>query len=234
MGRKRSDTAWARRGAAPRQPRDDNACIALVRCALGLFAREFLAPPEVEFVGVHRAGAQHLQESAFLGPGFLPIGHADDHHERLPMLGDDLRLAAGGSFRHGGEMLFGFLKLERFDVEKIRGICPVCPEKVPADRQLNRQYAQILNNRIMTQLRCGSAPETKPWISAHCGAHSPREHQANRSRPDEEAPRGCLPPRCRPGNRIRGGGAAGLAEIDRGERIPIEEIERELPSWVIR
>lgn len=26
----------------------------------------------------------------------------------------------------------------------------------------------------------------------------------------------------------------GLAEIDRGERIPIEEIERELPSWVIR
>jgi predicted transcriptional regulator len=26
----------------------------------------------------------------------------------------------------------------------------------------------------------------------------------------------------------------GFAEIDRGERIPIEEIERELPSWVIR
>jgi predicted transcriptional regulator len=26
----------------------------------------------------------------------------------------------------------------------------------------------------------------------------------------------------------------GLAEIDCGERIPIEEIERELPSWVIR
>jgi predicted transcriptional regulator len=26
----------------------------------------------------------------------------------------------------------------------------------------------------------------------------------------------------------------GLAEIDRGERIPIEEIERELPSWVIK
>jgi predicted transcriptional regulator len=26
----------------------------------------------------------------------------------------------------------------------------------------------------------------------------------------------------------------GLAEIDRGERIPIEEIERELPSWVFR
>jgi predicted transcriptional regulator len=26
----------------------------------------------------------------------------------------------------------------------------------------------------------------------------------------------------------------GLAEIDRGERIPIEEVERELPSWVIR
>ena len=26
----------------------------------------------------------------------------------------------------------------------------------------------------------------------------------------------------------------GLAEIDRGERIPIEEMERELPSWVIR
>lgn len=26
----------------------------------------------------------------------------------------------------------------------------------------------------------------------------------------------------------------GLAEIERGERIPIEEIERELPSWVIR
>ncbi len=26
----------------------------------------------------------------------------------------------------------------------------------------------------------------------------------------------------------------GLAEIDHGERIPIEEIERELPSWIIR
>jgi len=26
----------------------------------------------------------------------------------------------------------------------------------------------------------------------------------------------------------------GLAELDRGERIPIEEIERELPSWIIR
>ena len=26
----------------------------------------------------------------------------------------------------------------------------------------------------------------------------------------------------------------GFAELDRGERIPIEEIERELPSWVIR
>ncbi len=26
----------------------------------------------------------------------------------------------------------------------------------------------------------------------------------------------------------------GIAEIDRSERIPIEEIERELPSWVIR
>ena len=26
----------------------------------------------------------------------------------------------------------------------------------------------------------------------------------------------------------------GLAEIARGERIPIEEIERDLPSWVIR
>ena len=26
----------------------------------------------------------------------------------------------------------------------------------------------------------------------------------------------------------------GLAEIDRGERTSIEEIERELPSWVIR
>ena len=26
----------------------------------------------------------------------------------------------------------------------------------------------------------------------------------------------------------------GLGEIERGERIPIEEIERELPSWVIR
>ena len=26
----------------------------------------------------------------------------------------------------------------------------------------------------------------------------------------------------------------GLAEIDRGERVPIEEIERELPSWIIR
>ena len=26
----------------------------------------------------------------------------------------------------------------------------------------------------------------------------------------------------------------GVAEIERGERIPIEEITRELPSWVIR
>jgi predicted transcriptional regulator len=26
----------------------------------------------------------------------------------------------------------------------------------------------------------------------------------------------------------------GLAELDRGERIPLDEIERELPSWVIR
>ena len=26
----------------------------------------------------------------------------------------------------------------------------------------------------------------------------------------------------------------GFSEIDRGERIPIEEIERELPSWVIK
>ncbi len=26
----------------------------------------------------------------------------------------------------------------------------------------------------------------------------------------------------------------GLEELDRGERIPIEDIERELPSWVIR
>jgi hypothetical protein len=26
----------------------------------------------------------------------------------------------------------------------------------------------------------------------------------------------------------------GLAELDRGDRIPIEEVERELPSWIIR
>jgi predicted transcriptional regulator len=26
----------------------------------------------------------------------------------------------------------------------------------------------------------------------------------------------------------------GLAELDRGERIPIDQIEAELPSWVIR
>jgi len=26
----------------------------------------------------------------------------------------------------------------------------------------------------------------------------------------------------------------GFAELDRGERIPIEEVERELPSWVIK
>jgi predicted transcriptional regulator len=26
----------------------------------------------------------------------------------------------------------------------------------------------------------------------------------------------------------------GLAELDRGERIPIEDVERELPSWVIK
>jgi len=26
----------------------------------------------------------------------------------------------------------------------------------------------------------------------------------------------------------------GLAELDRGERISLEEVERELPSWIIR
>lgn len=26
----------------------------------------------------------------------------------------------------------------------------------------------------------------------------------------------------------------GVAELDRGERIPIEEVERELPSWIIK
>jgi predicted transcriptional regulator len=26
----------------------------------------------------------------------------------------------------------------------------------------------------------------------------------------------------------------GIAELDRGERIPIEEVERELPSWIIK
>ncbi len=26
----------------------------------------------------------------------------------------------------------------------------------------------------------------------------------------------------------------GLDELDRGEQIPIEEVERELPSWVIK
>lgn len=26
----------------------------------------------------------------------------------------------------------------------------------------------------------------------------------------------------------------GLAEIQRGERIPIDDVERELPSWVIK
>ncbi len=26
----------------------------------------------------------------------------------------------------------------------------------------------------------------------------------------------------------------GLGELDRGERIPLEQIERELPSWVIK
>ena len=26
----------------------------------------------------------------------------------------------------------------------------------------------------------------------------------------------------------------GLAELDRGERIPLDEVERELPSWIIR
>lgn len=26
----------------------------------------------------------------------------------------------------------------------------------------------------------------------------------------------------------------GLAELDRGERIPIEEVERELPTWIIK
>jgi len=25
----------------------------------------------------------------------------------------------------------------------------------------------------------------------------------------------------------------GLSELDRGERIPIDEVERELPSWII-
>jgi len=26
----------------------------------------------------------------------------------------------------------------------------------------------------------------------------------------------------------------GLAELDRGERIPLEDVERELPSWIIK
>jgi predicted transcriptional regulator len=26
----------------------------------------------------------------------------------------------------------------------------------------------------------------------------------------------------------------GLSELDRGESIPIEDVERELPSWIIR
>ena len=26
----------------------------------------------------------------------------------------------------------------------------------------------------------------------------------------------------------------GLAELERGERIPIEDVERELPSWIIK
>jgi predicted transcriptional regulator len=26
----------------------------------------------------------------------------------------------------------------------------------------------------------------------------------------------------------------GLAELDRGERVPIEEVEGELPSWIIK
>jgi predicted transcriptional regulator len=26
----------------------------------------------------------------------------------------------------------------------------------------------------------------------------------------------------------------GVAELDRGERIPLDEVERELPSWIIR
>jgi len=26
----------------------------------------------------------------------------------------------------------------------------------------------------------------------------------------------------------------GLAELDRGERIPVEEVERQLPSWITR
>lgn len=31
-----------------------------------------------------------------------------------------------------------------------------------------------------------------------------------------------------------GGVRHGLAELDRGEWIPIEEVEREIPSWIIR
>ena len=26
----------------------------------------------------------------------------------------------------------------------------------------------------------------------------------------------------------------GLAELDRGQRIPIEEVDRELPSWIVQ
>jgi len=26
----------------------------------------------------------------------------------------------------------------------------------------------------------------------------------------------------------------GLAELDRGEKIPLDEVERELPSWIIK
>jgi hypothetical protein len=150
------------------------------------------------------------------------------------MLGDDLRLAVGGSFYHGGELLFGFLKLERLHVEKIRGICPVCPEKVPADRLLNYQYSRILDNRIVTRLRCGR--RLKPNLeSPRSAAHTPRVStkqivQDLLQKLPEDVSLHDVAQEIEFVAAVR----QGLAEIDRGERIPIEEIERELPSWVIR
>jgi predicted transcriptional regulator len=103
-----------------------------------------------------------------------------------------------------------------------------------ADRQWNRQYSPILDNRIVTRLRCGLAPEPSlesPRSATHTSHVSTKQivQDLLQKLPEDVSLHDVA-------QEIEFVAAVrqGLAEIDRGERIPIEEIERELPSWVIR